>query len=265
MTGKLRHVQRGDPFPTDAGTLNAWNAAAMAHAIGQGGTGEGNFTPASDSGVVLVKNTSGVGRERFDVLGLDAPIITPTANLAEFKNGPAFKGVTPTADHRGRFVVLPEPVGVDGVIPARVAGLTVAKVDFTAGVFRYAETVPGNAGSLRASPIGSARILWPTTGTSVEWSAVLLGVGNSHELVGVELAEDHSAIVGTPFDVHVGTRDGTGWNYDRAKTYRAVDWRVGVPYPDKCATGQAEWFWNGSELMVEIVSLDCESPGCGYT
>ena len=184
----LRRVEVGDSFPTDKTTVNAWTEAAIAHQQGQGRTAEGAWTSLDSAGILLLRNKSGVDRQQYDVLGIDEPIVTPTANLTQFKNQVAFDGVTPTASHYGRFAVLLEPVKQDRIVPARVAGFTVAKVDFSDGVFRYADVAVGNAGALDASPIGSARIFWPTTGTGVEWSGVLLGVGNSHELVGVRLA-----------------------------------------------------------------------------
>ena len=63
------------------------------------------------SGIVLVKNSSGADRDRFDILGIDGPIIAPTDNPDEFKNRVTIDGITPAmADHTGQFVILAEPI-----------------------------------------------------------------------------------------------------------------------------------------------------------
>jgi len=76
-------------------------------------------------------------------------------------------------------------------------------------------------------------------------------------LVGVKLAEDHGGYK-IPFEVYLGVRSGRDWAYDYTKTYTCQDNRWGVPYPDVGATGLAIWI-NTTDL--EIVSLDCTSPG----
>ncbi|RJQ82501.1 MAG: hypothetical protein C4519_07805, partial [Desulfobacteraceae bacterium] len=64
-----------------------------------------------DADMVIVKNASGADRARFEILGINTPVITPTDNLDQFLNRPALSGVVPTAaNHWGKFVVLAEPI-----------------------------------------------------------------------------------------------------------------------------------------------------------
>jgi hypothetical protein len=53
-------------------------------------------TPAArQSGIVLVKNSSGSDRSRFDILGVDGTVISPADNPDGFKNQVTLIGVTP--------------------------------------------------------------------------------------------------------------------------------------------------------------------------
>ena len=42
---------------------------------------------------IMVKNNTGADRDRFDVLGISGPIISPADNLVEFQNRVAMVGV----------------------------------------------------------------------------------------------------------------------------------------------------------------------------
>lgn len=88
-------------------------------------------------------------------------------------------------------------------------------------------------------------------------------------LVGIELAEDHPGR-GLLFDVYLGVWNSAthSWDYERTveNIYSAIDWWYSVsgPYPDKCATGLAQWRKSDSlGRILQVVGLDCNSPGCG--
>jgi hypothetical protein len=169
-------VRSGEPWQPSATTHNAfvdaWEYVEQLRRSGGAGTGRSVW----GTNVVQVKNASGGDRDRFDVLGVDGPVISPADNLPAFKNRVVLNGVTPARPtHEGRFVVLLQPLQSGAIGWASVAGVTVAKVDFTAGVYSFADVKDGDAASLEAAPAGAARILWPTTGSGVEWAVVRLG------------------------------------------------------------------------------------------
>ena len=79
-----------------------------------------------------------------------------------------------------------------------------------------------------------------------------------------QLEEAHAGR-GIAFNVWLGTWDPAtdGPTYDKSVTYKAIDWRYGVPYPERCATGDGFWFPSDEYGKILYVnSLDCESPGC---
>lgn len=124
--------------------------------------------------IAKVRNDSGVALSRFDVVGLGAPIISPTDNLAEFKRQPTFKIVKPVAGtHEDKYAVLLEPLASGSigaaalpgiVVPVRLTGTDVGLAEIADGVTTFA-----------ASNGGSARVLWADSGSSERWALVRLG------------------------------------------------------------------------------------------
>ncbi len=111
MADMLKKVQRGQPLVIPASTFNAFVDAAQdfqRRKLSQQSTGQ---STSRDADMVLIKNASGADRARFEILGTNAPVFTPTDNLDEFRNRVALSGVVPTAaNHWGKFVVLAEPI-----------------------------------------------------------------------------------------------------------------------------------------------------------
>ena len=111
----LDKVQPGAPLAIPAQTFNTFVDAAKDFRERQHSVRHHEQRESRQADLVLVRNESNADRARFDVLGIDGPIITPTDNANEFQDRVALCGVTPTNDHVGRFVVLLEPV-LDGAI-----------------------------------------------------------------------------------------------------------------------------------------------------
>jgi hypothetical protein len=108
---------------------------------------------AKQRGIVKVRNQSGADRERFDVLGVDAPIVLPSENLKEFKNRVTLVGVAPTTDHLGEFLVLLEPLKVGAIGRGIVAGVTLARLLVNPSqLYDFAQVIPGNSHALRSVP-----------------------------------------------------------------------------------------------------------------
>lgn len=133
---------------------------------------------AGDRGadVVYARNNAGADQLRSAVLGISAALIAPADNLEEFKGRPAFVGVEPAdPGHRGKFMVLLEPLK-DGAIGRAVAsGVVACQVDMQAEGDEYAEIKDGDTTQLVSGPAGSARILTVAAGTGTQWARVALG------------------------------------------------------------------------------------------
>ena len=161
MGDTFKKVQSGDPLRIPAETFNTFiDAARDFKARRQSRTRESQVE-FRQTGIVPVKNNSGADRERFDVLGIDRPLILPSDNLLSFQNQIAFVGVTPTeVDHLGRFVVLLEPLR-DGMIgQACLSGVCPIRLNVLDEEHEWADIEDGETDSLKTDTAGSAFILW---------------------------------------------------------------------------------------------------------
>ena len=99
MGDAMKKVKPGDPLILPAATYNAFVDAARDRQERQRSATNDRLPDWRQTGIVLVRNDSGADRERFDVLSVSGPVITPTNNADAFKERVAIKGVTPTTAH----------------------------------------------------------------------------------------------------------------------------------------------------------------------
>ncbi|MCC7408666.1 MAG: hypothetical protein IT442_11390, partial [Phycisphaeraceae bacterium] len=142
----FKKVRPGETLTIPAAAYNAMLDAAMANRQGQAmGAGPGGGVATPTSTTVLIKNNSGVARNQFDILGLDGALFDPATALESFKRQVVLKGVVPTSDHTGKFVVLQEPARVGGIARACLLGATVARVNVTTESLTYADVLASDA------------------------------------------------------------------------------------------------------------------------
>ncbi len=183
MGDVMKKVKTGDPLAIPARTFNAFIDAARDHQDRQRGRDRGALRRLRQNGIVPVKNASGADRDRFDVLGIDAPLFTPTENEESFKNEPAVSGVVPVeADQTGRFVVLLEPVKAGEIALGCALGVCPVHVDMQDEAHRFADVAEGVTGHLVSGPAGGAEILWAEAGTGVKWALVKVGAGTDERV-----------------------------------------------------------------------------------
>ena len=178
----LKKVQSGDPLVIPAATFNTMIDAAQDFQNRRHNTHREGQREQPQTGMVLVRNDSGERRGQFDVLGISEPIISPTDNEKEFKERVAVVGVGPLEDHRGRFVVLMEPLEYGRIGRAWVSGVCICRVEMRSENHRFADVRAGNKYSLASYPTGHARLLWvqPPDDREIEGIALViaeLGLG----------------------------------------------------------------------------------------
>jgi len=180
MGDPFRKAISGQPLRVPARTWNAFLEAARSHRDRQEDLGR-EARPLGDSGIVLVKNATGSDVGRFSVLGIDGVLITPEDNEAEFLSRTALTGVTPTTDHRGRFVVLLEPLRGGVLGRAVVTGPAPVQINVNHEDHGWADVKEGDATQLESARTGAALVLWKESGTGTKWAVVLLGAPRSDE------------------------------------------------------------------------------------
>lgn len=151
-------------------------------------------------GDVLIRNDSGFDRDRFEILGIQEPTVTPVGNLLEFQNNLVLSGVMPTKPgypddvpqvitHARRFAVLAEALPRGQIGLAFTHSVCVVRVVMTSFGDEWADIDPtqdvGESAWLRSGPSGGAQILYHEgmddpdnfSETSVYWAVVRLGAG----------------------------------------------------------------------------------------
>ena len=166
MSGdKFRKTQAGRPLEIPAPTWNAMVDAARAHAEGQLNQNSQPDNGFRQADIIKVRNHSGLDLDRFSVLGIDQPLISPVDNAREFKNQVAVRGVLPTTSHSGQFVVLLEPLKAGAIGRAWASGVFPARVRMAAAWHTHVDIESSNANELVSRPDGGAQILWRGVGT----------------------------------------------------------------------------------------------------
>lgn len=160
MNGDLRKVRRGDPLRISASAFNAFIDAARYASDRQNDVDPSASPAPRRCDVVRVKNESGGLRGRYDVLGLAGPVIKPTEHPTEFDTRVVLRGTTPTAQHRGRFVVLLEPLRPDAIGRAVLVGLTQGRVKVVDERHRYADVDDESPERLKSAGWGAAELVW---------------------------------------------------------------------------------------------------------
>jgi hypothetical protein len=177
----LKKVQSGDKLRIPAAAYNAFVDTAMDMRRRQQGQEQGATPEQRQTGIILIRNDSGEDRARFDVLGVQSTVVSPTDNLDAFKSKVVLAGVKPTeADHKGRFVVLLEPISTGKIGRAVAAGVSVVRLNVTDTDHKFADVSDNDAGQLKSTDSGAAAILWKESGNGVKWAAVVrIGAGGA--------------------------------------------------------------------------------------
>lgn len=177
MGDALKKVQAGEKIVIPAEAYNAFIDAALDLRRRQL---EGEAEASQEfrqTGIVKVRNDSGGDRERFDVLGINGPLVRPDENLVEFKNRVTLIGGVPWDGHRGKFVVLLEPLKAGAIGRAVLSGVSVGRVLVTEYNRDHccADVLEGDPTQLQLIDGGAAQVLWREDGDGQKWAVLRLG------------------------------------------------------------------------------------------
>lgn len=133
--------------------------------------------------VVLARNETGVDLSLFGVLGIGDTIIEPKDNEASFRTRIAVKGLLPATTHRGRFVVLREPIAKGAIGRVYISGVCPARVEIASESHTFADVKVGDATVLLSSAVGFARLLWVEPAvdrvpSGTAWALIHIGGGS---------------------------------------------------------------------------------------
>lgn len=177
-----------------AGLLN--DAAALVERAKRAGVDFGAIEPppGQDRNIIRVQNFTGAPRQRYDVVGLGAPVIKRGDNSQEFFARVVMRAVAPDVDRS--LAVLIEPLGSLGIGRAVVAGPVYALAKINAESDRAVAVLPNEYRFQTSS--GGDRTLWIEPENEREeqgqgWVVALLGSGGSSLFQFVKVRKDGGA------------------------------------------------------------------------
>ncbi|MFN7290960.1 MAG: hypothetical protein ACK5T6_10280 [Pirellula sp.] len=183
MGDQFRKVQQGDPLKIPA---EAWNALID---LSQHEKNNRHNQQFKDEGSIRqttlakVRNQTGFDLDRFSIVALGTPIITPEDNLTEFARLVSFQGLAPSLDTGPRFGVLLEPLKNNLIGTAAIAGCVIARVSVGTFVYNAVETIAGQNGFLRSVPHGPASLVWIESTGAIRWAVIRFDDSNYEEIV----------------------------------------------------------------------------------
>lgn len=183
MGDQFRKVLPGDPLTIPAEAWNALIDVTQQQKNRQHDRFGQNEGVTRQPTLAKVRNQTGTDLNRFSIVALGTPIVTPSANLVEFKRQINFQGLVPTANTGGKFGVLIEPLANNTIGTAAVAGCVITRVAVGATLYDCAETVQGQNGFLQSVPHGPASILWIESSGAVRWAVIRFDDSNYEEIV----------------------------------------------------------------------------------
>ena len=248
----IAKVNTGDPVgkALKASTWNAFVDAANYHKLRHRGNTQSVFPEDENPATtVLIKNNSGAAVDYGAVLAISSPIITPTANVTEFKGRSAWNTTTPTASHHGKFLIAAEPIPAGKIGLAYCSGVVAVQVNVSHTWLNRCDCEDGVSDYLVAKPNGTAQILWREGGTGTQWAAVRLGALRDAVVVG-KTAGNVTADSSGNVDIYVN---------GAATTYQIeveLDWMHGG---EGISTGkEVMCTWFADEMIWRFTGAECE-------
>jgi len=176
----IAKVSSGQKLRIPAEAYNAFVDAAEAYQAQLHQQGVDRRGVPLSPGEALVRNDSGADLERFAVIGLDAPLISPDDNLLSFQEHRTFSGVSPEEHlHANRFGVLQEPIPAGAIGRVLLIGVTPVQLAVQAMKDDLAAVVTGETASLKSGTSGGARILWKPDQTGLGWGLIAFPAGGT--------------------------------------------------------------------------------------
>jgi hypothetical protein len=214
----IQKVQPGQKFKMSAATFNTFADVAnnfqskQLNKLQQSSVG---WPAQASTDIILIKNTCGQARDRFEILALGVPLFLPADAPDEFKNRVVFNGIAPTSSTKpGAFAILLEPLAINAIGRAQASGVCPAYVNFASNTDTYANVAAG-AYNLASGTSGAAEILWKETGTGLKWAVVRLGNSTAPAGTAVFVARVVSNYSGGFYYIREQQVDGNGSMSDK--------------------------------------------------
>lgn len=204
----FRQYVPGQPFDPNAAQLNAWTAAARAHAQ----NGRDSDVTLPRSGVPFIRNETGEALSRFCILGVsdDGVIVDaePEDTSGEFFDNFVFRGEDPDPDKHeaGQIAIIQRAANNNGIVQCVMSGLSPVTVEVPDdGTYRAAELIKDDPTKLMAADGGAIPLAYPVSGVGEKWAVANLGGGGSTNVMLAKTTADHPKEVAQLITEYGGT------------------------------------------------------------
>lgn len=142
------------------------------------------FSRGADARDIWILNGTDVDVERFGIMGLDRPAVSPNDNFEEWSRRFPMRGRAPKTEDGGRFVILLEPAPPGRLARACAAGIAAVKVKMIDDAHRFADAAVDDVTMLESKIESSTRLLWVQDREDrevpdVAWAMARLGDGGA--------------------------------------------------------------------------------------
>jgi len=169
MPDPFRQVNQGEELVIPA---VAWNQMLRVAASSVSPSFDSSQQILQSFNEILVQNDSGVDLDRFGVLAIDNPLITPTANENEFLSRVLISGVAVAAENKADFVYALEPIPNGKIGRCMIRGEVTGTIKVRDVRHRFATPVVGSA-VLESSSVGPVRLHWVESSAGDDKRAVM--------------------------------------------------------------------------------------------
>lgn len=177
MPGDIfKHVNPGESLTIGADSWNAAMDAARAHKANKPSGGRAEVGGSKRHVGFKVENKTGDALERFYIVEIGDPLITPEDDEDSFPNFQTFEGIVPTGTDVP-FAILQSAADEDDIVWAIGLGYSWVKVDFTDAAHNFCTPTDTDETMMTSAEAGPAEVIWrePTPDTGEKWAFVRMG------------------------------------------------------------------------------------------
>jgi hypothetical protein len=173
----IAKVSSGQPLKIPAAAFNAFVEAANAHQSSQHAQSSDARSAPAPGGMMSIRNDTGIPRDRFSVIGIDTPLISPADNPQVWQDHLVFRGSSAQTEvHKNRYGILQEPIAAGAIGRVLVSGVSIARIFVKDVVHDHARIA---AGTLETAQSGSAQIIWKEPGLGDRWAVIRIPIESS--------------------------------------------------------------------------------------
>lgn len=260
-----RFVRAGDKLKRNL-SASTWNSfvAATERVEKSGSFGVEQHKPIyqleANQLTMLLRNLATFNADLHHVRSMDDPGILPSESDGDFANRVQMTGAAPDETDHGRFCIAVRGIPSQDIGHAAVSGVVscMLQIPDNGDWLQWADIDPADATRLKATPSGTAQILWKEASTGVVNAVVRMGLPANRTHIGIVRASSIEPNSSGPIELYDGPNAATNFTIDAH-----LDWMTSNQAVTNGKQVLVTWFpaeTQGSERkgLWRIVGAECE-------